>query len=402
MLPQVIISYLLAVVHLIHQNMKYFLLFFYCILFFLLSCCHERYLKRNVYSTDSIQVSTSTIRIRVDSLRLQAYSILFSYLDKNGEEYLYTYNKPLHAIDIFNLKGYYDSSIQLSSQGPSGINRVEDLFVSSADSVFLYATGFVFLINRNGELLNKISLYDKGDYNKIGPMIINQHFRMELTNDNEKIFLYNTYPNKSYLDRPKVSTLNLNSGEVDQLPIYYSDFYQDINGNCGFLSYLNKSYLFDDLLIYNFEFESNIYSYNIRTGERQVFGGQSRYSKNLASSINSENSLQIDKHAIENIYFLHVMKDLNKPFYYRIHWGGIDYKNSNGYNSFIDKPLFLMVFNKNFEIADEIELPARRYGVYNWVITNKGLLIANSHPLFDFDEDYLSFDLITINYHERK
>ena len=158
----------------------------------------------------------------------------------------------------------------------------------------------------------------------------------------------------------------------------------------------------DTLLVYNFEYESNIYAYNLNSKNIDIYGAKSEYSPGLINLVSAKNPDQWERHAIENPHYLHVLFDPYENLYYRFHWGGVPYKASNNqFNSFIDKPLYLMVLNDKFEILKEIELPKNRYGIHSWAVTRNGILMSNSHPMNeDIDENHLTFDLVRISINE--
>lgn len=314
-------------------------------------------------------------------------------------EFIYNYNKINHSIDVFNLTtSSFIKNIQLFKDGPEAMGELDGIYVHNQDSIFMYSRGVLGLKNGDGIFIDKLNLFELVPYEKFGEIAFNAHFRMEYNSSNSSFLFYSFYPEELRKHNPIITSLNLKTKQLDQVPIFYSAYHNDIDGNVGYLSYLNKSYQRGNFLVYNFEYESNIYTFDLNTQQKKVYGAKSKYSSGLIEPISQKNSDGFERHAIENPHYFHVMYDPFKKLYYRLHWGGIPYVSSNNqFNSFIDKPLYLMVLNDEFEILREIELPKNRYGIHNWSVTRMGILLSNSHPLNeDMDENYLSYDLIKI------
>ncbi len=376
-------------------------LVFFLLLYSIFSCKEATYLKSNVYAQDSVSLKTTSIRIEIDSSLLPSYDVFYVYSDPK-KEYFYGYNRYYHTLDIFDLDELkFDFHIQLERQGPNGIGDVEGFFILSKDSIFIFSRHFLAVMNHEGYFLTKIQLTKIGDYKQFGELGVNPHFKAEYIQKMGKFLLYSFYPEKMRLSGPIITSLDFNSRKLYQLPIYNSVYHDDVEGELGFITYLNKFYVNDELLVYNFQYESNVYTYNLLTGEKKSYGGKSRFSPGLVTPVNKKNPDHWERHAVENPHYFHILFDPLKKMYYRFHWGMVNYSDNGRFNSFIDKPLYLMIFNEKFEIIGEIKLPDYKYKLHSWTITNNGILISKAHPMSkDLNENFLEFDLLNITLHE--
>ncbi len=127
----------------------------------------------------------------------------------------------------------------------------------------------------------------------------------------------------------------------------------------------------------------NIYTYDLKTKRGNIYGGQSKVSKNQALKFNN-NSQDPDRwsiHAIESPHFFPVLRDPARKLYYRPYWADLPYQVSDNYfNRFEDKELYLTILDDNFKIIKDIKLPDKTYPIFLWFVSEEGFYICPCHP----------------------
>lgn len=346
----------------------------------------------NQTSSSHLTYQVDSISIPLDTLSLPRYDFFHHYKDT-----LFAYNLSTHSMDIFSLSSKKIlRHVILDREGSNGVGQIEGLYVHRPDSVFVYANKKLYVLDDQGKIRQSISLVRSLDYQKFGSLAANLHFRLQYDAKRKTVFLLSIYAPGNY-NNPFISTLNLNSEEFSQLPINYSDYYINNQGNVGYLAYPNKDLIYHDLLVYNFLYESNIYTYDLKNRKKSVYKAESRFSPSYASifSIKNQNPDDWSKHSLENPHYFHVLYDPYRQLYYRFHWGQVSYQTTHGQTStFLDKELFLMVFDERFNILKEIKLPKDIFIIHSWFVGKEGLYVSPTHPKNkNQEEDKLNFQI---------
>jgi hypothetical protein len=201
------------------------------------------------------------------------------------------------------------------------------------------------------------------------------------------------FGSKEYFSKPFIAEFNLTSPTVSLLPVKYSKYIMN-----NFIGYLFRPYVsfYKDRIYYCFTGESNIYSYNLKTNKTNIYGGRSKYSKNLAKPIpRNWSSDKKNKHRLMNVQFFNVIYDPYRNIFYRLHFGNMDNNN----NTFRDKSLYLMIFNKNFKLYREIKLDDYTYLPQFYGISKEGLFLNANHEMNEnFGGDFSNFKLFKISF----
>ena len=359
-------------------------------------------LKKNSQSNNhQIKFFTEEIQIPIDTLSSPSYFIYHHYSDE-GNDYLFTYNGNIHALDVYNLstKNLY-KRINLQGEGPDDVSGLQKIYVHNWDSIFVHRHLFTHLIDTAAKVYESFDLQTISDTSSddIGDLIVNRNFDFAYHPGTQSVYFYNVYSGNipKCIQNPVVAKLNIQTKTISLLPIFQSEYYQQNNGRFGFLYQVNAT-VTPQRLIYNFPIESNIYAYDFFTQQTQIHGGKSRNSENLVPAFREQNMEEEEawnKHAIESTTFFRILHDPYRKLFYRFHWGNIDYQVSeNHFSSFIDKPLYLMVFNEDFEVLDEIQLTPQTHAPYTWFVTKDGLHINLSHPVYKgLEEDKLKIEV---------
>ncbi|ERM84910.1 hypothetical protein P872_22885 [Rhodonellum psychrophilum GCM71 = DSM 17998] len=354
---------------------------------------------KTLYSDKKISFGIDTLTIKLNKELNFDYPYSSRFFD-GSETYFVGYNSGLHKLDFFSLEGLkYSFSTILEKDGPNGMDDPWDFFIQSLDSIYyLGKDSKLTLLDTSGKVLSVFKLEDPmGNYGyKANPIT----FKIFLNQEKNKMYL-NSYSfshlpnNHAYFKEPFVSFIDLRNSDMDTIPIQFPKIYLETDKILG--EYMEPNVIFvDNRIIYSFPADPSIYTYNLTTKEKEVFGGESLNSKNSIEYMAPDDYHDIQKriiHQIENTYFYNVVHDPFRKLFYRIHSGGVSFQiDEDDINSVFEKPIFLTVFDENFNILQEMELPSKTYNALSMFVTKSGLHLPFSHYLNqDVDEGKLVF-----------
>ena len=320
----------------------------------------------------NLSINVEKIQIPIDENFLNTYQILDSYYE-NEESKLLAYNETRHSFDVFSLdKQSTLSQIPLEREGPDGIDKVDGLDYYNEDSIFLYSRGKLYISTIEGKISKVHSLYELFNFDGGGEPSINFYFKLRYNPVSKSVAFFIVYHNtdqKSKGNLPLIGLLNLETLKTNYLPIYHSDFFKRNEGNVGFVTYLGFNDFLDGSMIYNFQYQSNIFCLstegNLNKGKEV---------KHILPLINLDN---IDSHAINNTHFLSPIPDPWQKLIYRFNWEApIKGKEI----SFLKKKTSLTVFDSKLKKLQHYSLPDYTYQINNWFATKKGLFLNLAHP----------------------
>jgi hypothetical protein len=339
-----------------------------------------------------IKYSIETIKIPISSEQLNSYQIQSNF-SLNEKPVLVSYNDKRHSLDFFNLD--HEESItskNLDSDGPNGIGKIESIFVQSSDSIFVYELGKLHLLN--GDLSKKQSwdlfqIY--GDLN-LGIPQCNFYFKLYYDSERQSVYFFMNQMGVSLLEiaeLPLMTSLNLETNEVNVLPIYHSEYFKSVAGQVGFMTYLGFYGKLDNQLIFNYQYESTIYGFQLN--DEKLSTTSSSKVKFVPSIPQTNDPQAYDQHAIENPHYLSPIPDPWRNLIYSIVW---DSPDANSYKTYLDKSQILRVFDENLELIQTVPLPDRTYQINNWFVNENGLYLNKAHPGDSLlNEDFLMFDV---------
>lgn len=370
----------------------------FCILFSLVISCTSKDsgLIESQYGS-FITLDKKNMNIPIDENTLCSYHIFSTIRGKYNEELLFTYNGPMHTLDIFNLSDKSISHIQLETEGANGVlQNVSGIYVHNKDSIWLYSQGILYLTDFYGKVNKAIKLPCPID----GFPLVETNFSMSTSKlfyhpIRESIFYLTVTPTDEsaiYL----IYEYSLKTDLINTYPLKGSNLEKKAGRNFGWMQFPNVNYTNKDIL-YNFPINSNIYKIDIETGKEYSFGGQSKYTSNIVSELCMPYTFQdADKHLVENVHFFEIQHEPTNDIYYRLHLDKVNYsteiKSNLLYNG---KDMYLTIFNKNFEIIYENKLNSKTYSYLNsWGILNNKLFITKDNLLND-NKDFNSFEIDT-------
>lgn len=376
----------------------------YICLLFLCSCSShnkEQKLIENIVSNKvDFLVEETEIPLSKDLL-LKEYYLSTSYFN-DTTTIVVAYNYKEHALDFLDLKSKTTFQTKLEGNGPSGISRLYGLFFHNPDSIWLYdETKQIYLINQKGNLINKLSINnDTSTENIIATNYAISNAKL-FYNKKRKSLFYTIKDTSSGNSKFIVKEVFLDNYTK---PIQYDLSPSLVEPSITNISYCNKENpnvtFTNDRILYNYPIEANIYTIDIHTGKRNIFGAQSKYTENYVHKNTLSNDYSsYEKHGIENVHFNEVMYMPALDMYCRLQLGATEFdaKKDLGelYNS---KDIYLMVFNNKFEVINELKLPSKRYSYFTaWCALNNGILIFVNNLFFNPDkfDETIVFDKYT-------
>lgn len=337
---------------------------------------------------ENLAINVEKIQIPIDENFLNTYQIWDPYY-KNEESKLLAYNEKRHSFDLFSLdKKSIINQIPLEREGPDGIDKIDGLDYHNEDSIFLYSRGKLYISSLNGKISNVHSLYKLFNFDGGGEPSINFYFKLRYQPVSKSIAFFIVYHNtdkKSKENLPLIGLLNLKTLETNYLPIYHTDYFKENDGNVGFITYLGFNNFFDGNMIFNYQYQSNIYRLNTKGKLKE-----GTEVKHILPLINLEN---IDSHAITNTHYLSPIPDPWRELIYRFNW---EEPIKGKEISFLEKKTSLTVFDSELNKIQNFSLPNYTYQINNWFVTKKGLFLNVAHPAHpDLQENILEFDVVS-------
>lgn len=364
-------------------------------------------------NTNDYILEIKSVKIPCNNLIRQYFT--YTILNQRNKNYLIGYNPKLASIDIYDLDkrlfikrlNLYSKKLSISNLDKKDLDKsrsVNDILARNMDSIILnYGNKKIIILDTALRCKKIISLDSIVIGNNIPIKLVSYSHDFKMFFFGNRLVLKQLYSNYNWKIRvPIFAALNLENAKLTNLPITYSDYLYNIKGNAGFLSsVITSEFQKNDLITYSFIYESNIYQYNPKNSTITCYGAKVSQGKNLVDSISYKNDDDINKwvtHHVENPQFFNVIYDKYRKLYYRFSLENISQKNGDYFNTILDKPLTLMVFNEKFEVIKELVLPMYKYAINTWFLTKEGLFISPTHVKNKvFESSYLKFDIIQIS-----
>lgn len=361
--------------------------------------------RKNTAYADKVELMTEEILIPPsDKLLLKSYYVSSSF-NCDSMRIVVGYNNKEHALDLISLNGKKAVQLKLSQEGPAGITRgVGGLYVHSLDSIWICDdTQHAYLLNSKGEMIDKVALSDaKSD----GVVTVMANYAMSVVkfcyNKQRKSLFYAIEVVKDAIPILVVNELTLgerrvvNSYELTPSIVESIITFKDY----GYLYRPNISFT-ENKIIYNYPIESSVYTIDLETGKRDIFTADSKFTPNIVPKCLSASTYEArELFALENVHFYEIMYMPKYDLYCRLHVGAADTANEKDpWRLNASRKLILTLFDSNFNIVNELELPSCRYSYYTgWCALFDGLLIFVDNSLSESElTDDLIFDIYSPN-----
>jgi len=346
----------------------------------------------------SLDYSIEKINIPIDSVSPNTFiSPQFKQLDR--QSYIFSYNPNRHSLDVYDTKRQaFLPPVLLEREGPNGIESVNSYFVHKWDSIFILTDQYLCLIDSLGQVLHTYHTHlpPEGKY-VLSSVQSMGRFDIYYYAPRQQIFAF-YHPTfiplnqAAYYEAPIEASLDLRSEQISPLPVYYAPLYRQGNTYFGYLNMPMRTPT-DSLFIYTFPADPNLYVYDRLSGNQRAYGGKSKYAPEPPKSLppNEERSEKKMQHMIESTMYFNVLYDPQRRLYYRFHFPAVDFHRQDGtYNGFEDKKPVLMVFDDQFRLVQEVEMPDYNFDAIFSFVSTEGLWIPASQ---NEQEDFISYDI---------
>ena len=353
--------------------------YLYFILPFFISCHTTHYIYKEVTTITKPSLllvdTVSTIKLS-NSLSWKHYSTL------KGKNTNYLLVDKTVRIDKIDLQTGQTQVINLDTAVTNQTEaNIESVYAHTADSIFLLQGEQLALINDSGITLwrmpiNQIdSTYQTANVDDV-PIYYDKnthHIYVE-----QYCYSCGLWA-QSFFEKWRESSINILTRKETPLIKPFSNLYKQGN-YYGFAIQATREHT-DSCHIYTFALDPNIYVYNKYTQQTVVFGGRSAYHTeriipklNLKDKNNTEVKMQ---HLTVVASYNKITYDATNKLYFRTFEAQMPLKNAdNTYNTFSDKKRYLQIFDKKFNLLQELPL---KQGFYCLNIANdKGLLFAKT------------------------
>lgn len=345
------------------------------------------------FLAEEMQISPS------EELLLKSYSLSSSFFS-DTTNVVVGYNYKAHALDFVELGSKKASQLKLNQQGPDGISRrVGGLYLHNLDSIWLCDdTQQVYLLNRKGEIKEKMRLCD-GASDEVVAVVSNYAMcviKLYYNKQRKSLFYAVEKVENGAVKVVAKEMLLEKQNRIVSYELPPSLVEANITSkDYGYMRNPNVSFT-DDKIICNYPIESSLYVIDLHTMERKVIGGDSQFTPNQVPKSSFSDYDAQEMFALENVHFHEVMYLPKYHLYARLHVAGMDATNETDRGKLnASRNLLLTLFDKDFRIVNELQLPSRRYSHYTgWCALHDGILLFVDNTLSESEVlEELVFDV---------
>jgi len=366
-------------------------LFLSAILLLTCNACGNQNKKQEVAKDDFARVAQWGFPISEEYLQTYVGTFCYSTTFRHNEaDYFMGYNTSLHAIDILDLtneKPY--KQILLDREGNNGVLTLKGVEFYK-DGLILEDDAYFLRMDFEGKISSrkaKAELFGQFDgYSSMKPglSLFFSMYSFFLFNPDTGEIAVTLYANDTTNKSVKIVLISCENWEVtESVDITYPDYILK-EGNMGVLSSIN-AFPCADNIFYNFPASSNIYSYNRKTGETNLFEITSSITDNFLRVAESNNSGE-DLSIISGYYFP-LRYDTYRKKFWRIQMGK---KDPTG-TMYTKRSYAISCIDLNMKEFEEYPIP-QDLGLYsNSLFFEKGVLFPYLEAV---EEDQIIFYLI--------
>lgn len=377
--------------------MKSLKFIFSILLAFLASCMGQK--SQNKIKNNIVEVEVKEIKFPPQTvLQLKSY-YLSSAVHTDSADFLIGYNYRLHSLDYMNLQSKEVTQTILSDEGPDAVISLTGLYANSLDSIWISdESERVFLLDNAGQIKTTVNL--KEYLQDTEQLLINTNHAMFTSHlyyneiRQSLMFLVKKMASQTFV----VRELFLDKGkDAIDYELEPSKIIPDITSGYAFINAPNINFTTTDI-IYNYPFESSVYTLDIQTEERKYVPAQSQYTENIVERVEPGTDYStIEKCRIQNPHFFDVMYIPKLKKYVRLHLGGVDFDEKKGRDELMnDRILYLMIFDEKMKVLGESKLLEHRYNNFTgWSVFYNGVALFVDNILDEEDDtEDLTIDVI--------
>lgn len=377
--------------------MKSLKFIFFILIAFLASCMEQK--SQNKIKNNIVEVEVEEMKFPPQTvLQLKSY-YLSSAVHTDSADFLIGYNYRLHSLDYMNLQSKEVTQTILSDEGPDAVISLTGLYANSLDSIWMSdESERVFLLDNAGQIETTVNL--KEYLQDTEQLLINTNHAMFTSHlyyneiRQSLMFLVKKMASQTFV----VRELFLDKGkDAIDYELEPSRIIPDITSGYAFINAPNVNFTTTDI-IYNYPFESSVYTLDIQTGERKYVPAQSQYTENIVERVEPGTDYStIEKCRIQNPHFFDVMYIPKLKKYVRLHLGGVDFDEKRGRDELMnDRILYLMIFDEKMKVLGESKLLEHRYNNFTgWSVSYNGVALFVDNILDEEDDtEDLAIDVI--------
>ena len=377
--------------------MKSLKFIFFILIAFLASCMEQK--SQNKIKNNIVEVEVEEMKFPPQTvLQLKSY-YLSSAVHTDSADFLIGYNYRLHSLDYMNLQSKEVTQTILSDEGPDAVISLTGLYANSLDSIWMSdESERVFLLDNAGQIKTTVNL--KEYLQDTEQLLINTNHAMFTSHlyyneiRQSLMFLLKKMASQTFV----VRELFLDKGkDAIDYELEPSRIIPDITSGYAFINAPNVNFTTTDI-IYNYPFESSVYTLDIQTGERKYVPAQSQYTENIVERVEPGTDYStIEKCRIQNPHFFDVMYIPKLKKYVRLHLGGVDFDEKRGRDELMnDRILYLMIFDEKMKVLGESKLLEHRYNNFTgWSVSYNGVALFVDNILDEEDDtEDLAIDVI--------
>ena len=377
--------------------MKSLKFIFFILIAFLASCMEQK--SQNKIKNNIVEVEVEEMKFPPQTvLQLKSY-YLSSAVHTDSADFLIGYNYRLHSLDYMNLQSKEVTQTILSDEGPDAVISLTGLYANSLDSIWMSdESERVFLLDNAGQIKTTVNL--KEYLQDTEQLLINTNHAMFTSHlyyneiRQSLMFLVKKMASQTFV----VRELFLDKGkDAIDYELEPSRIIPDIHSGYAFINAPNVNFTTTDI-IYNYPFESSVYTLDIQTGERKYVPAQSQYTENIVERVEPGTDYStIEKCRIQNPHFFDVMYIPKLKKYVRLHLGGVDFDEKRGRDELMnDRILYLMIFDEKMKVLGESKLLEHRYNNFTgWSVSYNGVALFVDNILDEEDDtEDLAIDVI--------
>ncbi|MDH5598380.1 MAG: DUF4221 domain-containing protein [Cyclobacteriaceae bacterium] len=372
---------------------------YYLVLFILLSCSSKDWVNhatshdsKHVQPIDSLTLKSSgELKFKLNNSS-NANSNSIQVYPKDQPEFLLYHFPVSNEIALYNLKSREQShSITYDREGPDGVgDDIRAFYFHSFDSIFLFSLlkQRLFLIDSTGNLINQYDLFNDELYVQMGttyPSMLK-----------ENTLYFSAYPSplkEVSSNRFTSIKLNLETGEMEAFFHLTSEYDR---GDWGKHNYLRIHQTFNtnqDLIIYSFPNDHNLYFLDSEGIIKKHFAGADKI--NMLKPLKGNRSDdEVFRHTAGQGFYSGIYHDPWRKMYYRIAFNPVsDYEHPSD----MGKNPSIILLDQSFRKVGEYALPKNTYLTGAHFISPEGLYFFNRYAYENIDDNYLTFTKYTVN-----
>jgi hypothetical protein len=370
------------------------------LLFISLTSCLTKDQKQTIdAASENLFNIVDTVSFHLDKSTSFRTLFLQATVDSAGNDLLIFLSDRKPSIQFYDVKKQQlVSEIFLEKEGPNGIGSPTGLLYISMDSIFVVSSSHyrVSLINKSGKLLRNYRVLEGTTYNDntglIRPFTTSPPFKI-----GNKIY-FNTAPDRdvykaSYFLGKVNLTLDIETGKFEYINNYPQQFENGVWGVAA-VNYATDYNPITKDFIYSFAISDSLYTYNTGTLEKEAHLATSKFIGTRIKPMPKPDNEHDLEYALETPYYHAIIYDKYRDVYYRFVRHSISFidDKSGKPNGFHEKPISIIVLDKDFNRIGETTLVADTFLDYIYFLTKDGLFISNGNfenP--DLDEDQMVF-----------